>query len=591
MNLAEFHFIRPYYLLALIPAGLILWFTVKNKLSNISWNTVCDEALMPFILEQGSSSKQHWSILTIGLASLLAIIALAGPAWQKLPAPAFTNDAALVIILDLSKSMDATDIKPSRLARARYKIADILKQRKDGLTGLVVYAGDAFTVTPLSTDTQTISNQLTALITDIMPNQGSNTVAAIKLAADLLQQGGQTQGQILLLTDDVKSADSGKIKTALQQHALSILGVGTSQGAPIKLQSGGFLKDSAGNIVVPKLNSTKLADLVGNGRYQTIRIDDADIEPLMAQISQASSSQSELEAQQLMTQWDEKGIWLLLLVLPLAALSFRKGLLIIPLVIGLNIPQPSYALDWQDLWQTQNQQAQQDFKNQQFNEAEQKFTTPEWKAAAQYKAGDFQQAAETLSDANTANGHYNRGNALAKMDRLEDAKKSYEDALKLDPKHADSLHNKKLVEDALKEQQDQKQQDQQEGDENESGDKQEQQDNQQSDEKQSEENSDGEQQDDQKNQSDQQKPSEDNDDEQQAEPNNEDTSKPEEQAEDEQPTPTEPQAINQKPLDEQQQENAQWLNQIADDPSGLLKRKFKYQYSRNKNKQPQGQAW
>jgi len=591
MSLAELHFIRPFYLLALIPAGLLIWFAIKSKLNNVNWGSVCDEELLPFILEQSNSSKQHWSILPISLASLLAIIALAGPTWQKLPTPAFTNDAALVIVLDLSKSMDATDIKPSRLARARYKIADILKQRKDGLTGLLVYAGDAYTVTPLSTDTKTISNQLRVLTTDLMPNQGSNTVAAIELAATLLQQGGQTQGQILLLTDDVRSADASKIKTALKQHALSILGVGTVQGAPIKLPNGGFLKDTAGNIIVPKLNPNKLAGLVVNGRYQTIRIDDGDIEPLMAQISQASSSQTSQEAQQLMTQWDEKGIWLLLLVLPLAALYFRKGLLIIPLVIGLNIPQPSYAFGWQDLWQTQNQQAQQDFKNQHFSEAEQKFTSPEWKAAAQYKAGDFQQAAETLSDTNTANGHYNRGNALAKMERLEDAKKSYEDALKLNPKHESSLHNKKLVEDALKEQQEQEQQDQQEGDENESGDEQEQQDNQQSDEDSSKENSDDEQQTDQNeseqnNESDQQKPTEESDDEQASD---KEASKPEEQAEDEQPT--QPQAINQKPLNEQQQENAQWLNQIPDDPSGLLKRKFKYQYSRNKNKQPQGQAW
>ena len=157
MSIADFHFIRPYWLLTLIPWLGVLVLTARHKLQQGNWSKVCDEALLPFILQQKAVNRSRVSLTMGGLASLLAIGALAGPTWERLPAPVFRNDSALVIALDLSRSMDAADIKPNRLVRARYKIADILKQRKDGQTALLVYAGDAFTVTPLTDDTDTIA--------------------------------------------------------------------------------------------------------------------------------------------------------------------------------------------------------------------------------------------------------------------------------------------------------------------------------------------------------------------------------------------------------------------------------------------------
>lgn len=196
MNWADFHFIRPYFLLALIPALALMFVSVKNTLAKGEWADVCDAALLPFILEDKQSSKSYWVVGALSMAVLLSIVALAGPTWERLETPAFRNDAALVIALDLSQTMNATDIKPSRLVRARYKIADILRQRKDGLTALVVYSADAFTVTPLTSDVATIENQLNALESSLMPRQGKDTQAALTLAVNLLQQAGQKQGNI-----------------------------------------------------------------------------------------------------------------------------------------------------------------------------------------------------------------------------------------------------------------------------------------------------------------------------------------------------------------------------------------------------------
>jgi len=597
MNLAEFHFIRPYWLLAVLPYLAILVLMLRNKLSQGNWSAVCDAALLPYLLQEKAGNQSRWPITAGAIAALLAIIALAGPTWERLPSPVFRNDSALVIALDLSRSMDAADIKPSRLIMARYKIADILKQRKDGQTALLVYAGDAFTVTPLTDDTETIDSQLSALNTDIMPSQGSNTVSALEKAVELFKQAGLQKGRILLVTDGVDVDKTIAAAKSLDKYQLSILGVGTDDGAPIALPEGGFLKDERGNIVVPKLNSSELAKLAqaGNGVYQTITANDADIQTVLANVDRSVEQQGKQNDNLLLDQWADKGPWLLLLALPLAALTFRKGLLCFALLLILPLPKNSYALGWQDLWQTQDQQAQQAYKKQDYAKAAEQFRNPDWKAAAQYKAGEYDKALESLKSSKSASGAYNQGNALAKAGQLEEAIKAYEKALAINPNDADAKHNKEVVEKELeKQKQEQKKQDQQKKD-----------DKQQS-KGDSEKNKEGEQSEksDEQKQSEQkpeQKPEQKQSDQQQSEEKRQD------KAEEKKPEAEKPQQAEQgkdeakkeqakqqapvkaEPTDEQQQANEQWLKRIPDDPAGLLKRKFKYQYGQ-RGRQESGDA-
>lgn len=583
MNLAEFHFIRPYWLLAFIPQLIILGLMLRNKLSQGNWSAVCDAALLPYLL-QDKPVNQSRGMLTAGaVAATLAIIALAGPTWERLPSPVFRNDSALVIALDLSRSMDAADIKPSRLIMARYKIADILKQRKDGQTALLVYAGDAFTVTPLTDDTDTIDSQLSALNTDIMPSQGSNAALALEKAVELFKQAGLQKGQILLVTDGVDPDKTLDAVKSLDKYQLSILGVGTDDGAPVAVPEGGFLKDGQGNIVVPKLNSGELVKLAqaGNGIYQTITANDTDIQTVLANINRSVEQQGEQNDNLLLDQWADKGPWLLLLVLPLAALTFRKGLLCFALLLILPLPKNSYALGWQDLWQTKDQQARQAYKQQDYAKAAEQFENPDWKAAAQYKAGEYDKALESLKDSKSASSAYNQGNALAKAGQLEEAIKAYEKALAVNPNDSDAKHNKEVVEKALEKQNQQKDDKQQSKDDSQ----------QNKDDKQSEKSD--EQKSDQNNneQKPEQKPEQKQSDQQQSDENQqkdkaeekkpEDAEKPQqaEQHKDEAKDQAKQQApVNEEPTDEQQQANEQWLKRIPDDPSGLLKRKFKYQY-------------
>ncbi|MDP3334514.1 MAG: VWA domain-containing protein [Methylococcaceae bacterium] len=614
MNLTELHFIRPYWLLSLIPYLVILSALLKNKLQQGNWTQVCDAELLPYLLQQKAVKQSRLPLTTGAIAGLLSIVALAGPTWQRLPSPVFKNDSAVVIALDISRTMDAQDLKPSRLIRARYKIADILKRRKDGQTALLVYAGDAFTVTPLTDDNNTIDSQLSALDTSLLAfAPGRNTALVLKRATELLRRAGALSGDIMLVTDGADLDNALPAVNALENYRLSVLAVGSEDGAPIALPEGGFVKDKQGNIVIPKMAVDELASLAkaGNGVFQTISADDRDIETLLANIEKPNEQGRE-NNNMLLDQWDDKGPWLLLLALPLAALSFRKGLLCIGLLLLLPLPKNSYAVEWQDLWLNKNQQAQEAYKNNQFEQAAEKFESPDWKAAAQYKAGQYQQAADTLSNSKTADAAYNQGNALAQQGQLEEAIKAYEKALQLDPNNSDAKYNKELVEKELEKQKQQQQQENKDQKKDDQQDKKDQskEDSDKKDDKDGKksESSDEQQKSDQKSESSEQQQEKDSEKqpeklEQQEEakpqeqPKKAEENKPEaepaksdEQKQEEQQKAQQSAAQQQeKPKDETEQANQQWLNRIPDDPAGLLRRKFeyqyKYEYQRKRNRQ------
>ena len=605
MSLAEFHFIRPYWLIAFIPFLAIIILMLRNKLSRGNWSSVCDAALLPYLLQEKAVNQSRRQLSARAFAAFLVIISLAGPTWQRLPAPVFRNDSALVIALDLSRSMDAEDTKPSRLIRARYKITDILKQRKDGQTALLVYAGNSFTVTPLTDDTETIASQLEALNTNIMPSQGSNTVDVLNKAVDLFKQAGLQKGQIILITDEVDIDKTLSTAKALDGYNLSILGVGTVDGAPIAVAEGGFLKDEQGTIIVAKLNENELIKLAqaGSGIYHDITADDADIQALLSSTDKPMQTQGKENSNVLLEQWSDKGPWLLLPVLPLAALMFRKGLFCFALLLILPLPKNSYAFEWQDLWKTKDQQAQQAYNSKHYEQAAQLFENPDWKAAAQYQAGQYEKALENLKNSRETNAPYNQGNALAQSGKLEEAVKAYEKALAENPVDEDAKYNKDLVEKELKkQQQEKKQQDQKD---QQKSDKQQDQNKDNKDQGQNQDKQDqkekSEPSEEQKNADNkqEQKPSEsekasEQEQEKQAE-NPEDKKQDEagearkaqqqQQNKDNKPSPQQanPAATKNKPTDETMQANEQWLNRIPDDPAGLLKRKFLYQYGQRQH--------
>ena len=459
--MSEFHFLRPYWFLALLPLAILLWQLWHRKFHNRSWRAVCDPRLLPYLLTNTEGGQKRWPIIVSGLMALLVILALAGPVWEKLKQPVFREESALVIVLDLSRSMDAADVQPTRLARAQLKVVDILRRRKEGQTALLVYAADPYTVSPLTEDSNTIVSLVKSLSTSLMPVQGSKPGKALQRATQLLKQAGATHGNILLITDGINASQATALAGQVTSHGyqLSVLGVGTAQGAPIAIAGGGFLKDRSGDIVVPKLDAAALAQVarLGGGRYHTLTTDSTDLNHLLAGIKVQRFNAQRKATKFNADHWQEQGPWLLLLVLPFAALAFRKGYLVALIVILLPVfPAPANAMEWSGLWQRPDQTAArilQQSKSPKTVPSADVFHDPEWKASAEYRAGHYQQAVKALQGIDKPDALYNKGNALAKMGKLQDAIDAYDQALKKDPGHADAKYNRKLVQQRLKRQQ------------------------------------------------------------------------------------------------------------------------------------------
>ncbi|MGK0475725.1 MAG: Ca-activated chloride channel family protein, partial [Oleispira sp.] len=424
---SQFHLLRPVWLLTLMPALVLFILLLKRRLASARWNGIIDESLMPHVLDQMPSEQSRWPLWFILFAWVFSSIALSGPTWEQLPQPVQKKDNALVIVLDMSLSMAAQDVSPDRATRARQKVIDILKQRNEGLTALVVYAGDAYTVTPLTDDADTIINLVPALSPFIMPAMGSRPDKALALADKLIRDAGLTRAQFLLMTDGIQTKDIGRITKVLadKKQQLSILTLGTEEGAPIAMQEGGFKRDGQGNIVLPKLELESIKQLAAdlNIRWHQMSFDDTDwhyllnINSLTDKALDHSENQKNVSDQATLERqfdlWADQGYWLIFIVILIAALSFRRGwLLSVAFLITLQ-PETSYASLWDDAWQTKDQQAQQSFEKDPAKAAEM-FEDPNWKASSFYRAEDYQQAVENFSINNDdseieqAESHFNR---------------------------------------------------------------------------------------------------------------------------------------------------------------------------------------
>ena len=558
LDLAAFHFLRPWWLLALLAAVAMALVAARAQRSRSSWEAVIDEPLRDALIERALKRSGPLLPLFTGLALAVAGVALAGPTWQRLPQPIDQKTDALVIVLDLSLSMYAKDVEPSRLIRARHAVTDILRERKEGFTGMVAYAGDAHTVAPLTDDVRTIENLLAALSPEMMPVLGSNPGTALELARTLLRSAGMQQGRILLVTDGVdRIVDLSK--DASPNFPISILGIGTPDGAPIPLefvdQPGRFLTDRQGDTIVARLDAGRLEALAQmcNGRYLTAGADDSNLGQLLETSLPSADDGRRLEGK--FDLWADYGYWLALLLIPFALLNFRRGA--VALFVFVLMPPPAHASWWSDLWKTPDQQGFQALQQGEPERAASLFENPQWKGVADYRGGDYAGADLEFSTDTSPAGTYNRGNALAHQGKYDEAIAAYTATLRANPRDEDAAFNKALLEKLR----DRKQAG--ENDSNESQRNREQAESGQPREQNSsgnpnqEASQSGEQQANKRPETKEQKSDQD-----QKQPNDEDKQQT---------------AEREAPRDEQRDALEQWLRRVPDDPSGLLRRKFQFE--------------
>ncbi len=465
---SDFHFIRPLWLLAIAPVLLLSGWLLTAQRQNKRWSGVIDADLLEHLLDAPAGVRKRWPITMLSLAWLIACIALAGPSWQRLPQAVEKKADIMVVIVDMTLSMYATDITPSRLLRARYKLLQLLAQRKEGQTALISYSGDAHVVSPLTDDSKTIAALVPALSPEIMPTIGSNAGAAFNIAAELIGTSGSRSARIVWFTDELLNKDRQPIETVLARYDIDLvtIGIGSEHGGLIKMPDGKFVKDNRGKLITAKLNRAEIQQFVAaqGGRYIDLRSDNQDIDYALSESLFEANEAGQIDGgksvrqdrQRTIERWRDQGVWLVLLLIPVALLSFRRGwLLSVAVCVMLIMPPETYAATWQDLWLTKDQQASKALEQGKVDEAAELFDDAQWKGAANFQSGNFAEAAKSLEGVDTADAHYNRGHALAHDGKLEAAVAAYDRALALQPDMDDAKKSKSLIEQLLKQRQEQ----------------------------------------------------------------------------------------------------------------------------------------
>ncbi|GGW74501.1 VWA domain-containing protein [Alteromonas halophila] len=482
--LEHFHFLRPEWLLALLPLAALLLLLVYMKRRHSGWQQVIPAHLYKHMVS-GHTLKQSrppYGLLAAGW--MVAVIALAGPTWERLPQPVFQLNRGHVVLIDMSLSMRATDVTPDRLTRAKYKAIDLVNALGEGETGLVAYAGDAFVISPLTEDVSNITTLLPSLRPEIMPVAGSDPLLGFQTAYDLLTNAGYQRGDIYWITDGIEVSQISELKNFIgdRPFTVNILGVGTEDGAPIRQLDGELLKDASGSIVIPRMQADQLRQIsrTGNGEFATLKADDSDIKRLSALDLTQRETDSDDNPSLQGDAWREAGPYLVVLLLPLAAYGFRRGLLFAFLCLSLVpfSPAPAVAQQqtapasatqqdysppswWQKPFMNANQQGLHAYQQNAYEVAANTFTHPAWQGAAHYKAENYQAALDAFSQLDTTPALYNQGNALAHLGQIDDAIEKYEQVLLRDPDHKDAAANKALLEQLKEQQQNQQEQQQQ----------------------------------------------------------------------------------------------------------------------------------
>lgn len=305
------HFIRPWWILAMLPVAIVFFSIYKQSIAGGAWRDVCDPHLLPHFL-RAEKSESKYALYLLVLIWCLMVFGLMGPSFEEQEQIVYQGLQSRVIVLDLSESMDANDIKPSRLTRAKFKVTDLLKQEGSGQTGLIVFSGEPYVVSPLTRDTKTISAMMPVLETELMPVLGNDIGAALNKAGDLLS--GTSRGEVILITDSIP--DSKARKAAEKLHAagyrLDVLGVGTNKPAPIP-SSSGFVSNEQGSVVLTSLSMPALNALAsaGGGRAVRFTLDDSDLKRLQSWFSQSGPAEETAET---ISQWIDEGYWFALLV-------------------------------------------------------------------------------------------------------------------------------------------------------------------------------------------------------------------------------------------------------------------------------------
>ncbi|MDE1180945.1 VWA domain-containing protein [Paraburkholderia sp.] len=462
IDLTAFHFLRPLWLLLLIPAVLLPFVWLRRNDVRARWRTIIAPHLLEHLIVGEKTRRRVQPVHTLAALIACGAIAVAGPTWQQERPPFDQDKAPLVVVLELARSMDATDVAPTRIERAKQKVLDLAAARKGARTGLVVFASSAHLVVPPTEDPAMLDLYVPALAPDLMPRDGRNAAAGLEIAERMLQKD-EAAGTIVFISDgfDESGTDAFVRMARASKHQLLWLAVGTENGGPIRDAKGEIALDDAGHPVTGLFDAAAIRKITQAASIPlaSLRADDDDIDWVQrrAQVYLEAAQESKI-----VPRWKESGYWLVLPVLLIALYSFRRGWTVkwLPVVLiasaMLSVPKHAHAASfgWLDLFATHDQQGRWRFEHGDFAGAATRFDDPMWKGRAQYLAGDYSGALDTFSRLDSADADFYIGNSLAHLKDYAGALKAYDNAIARRAGFTDARANRELVARLIKDEQD-----------------------------------------------------------------------------------------------------------------------------------------
>ncbi|HWK65970.1 MAG TPA: VWA domain-containing protein [Rhizobiaceae bacterium] len=463
----DFHFLRPWWLLALVAALALVWLAARQSDLRSRWRGIIAPHLLDHLLVDRQSGRRPRPPHFIALAIALGAIGAAGPTWERERPPFVEDKAPLALVIDLSQGMDAIDITPTRLERVKLKVQDLMRLRPGARTAVFAYAGSAHMVLPLTEDAGLVQTYVSSLETRIMPVKGKDTAKALQLV-DVSLAHEDVPGTILFMTDGVEQAAFEAFKNHAGNKEIMVLGVGTPEGGPVKTGEGEFLTDATGGRVIERLDVEGLQALGKDAgvRVATITLDDSDVR----WIAQRTRTHLENRLAEGTTRWRDVGWWFTIPVALLGAFWFRRGwsvhwagLALAAAVFSAPIRADAVEFDLAGMWLTPDQQGRLAFEKGDYKRAAALFADPMWRGVAYYRAGSFGEAIDAFAQVRSPDSYFNQGNALAHLDKLDEAVASYKEALTLRPGWRKAKDNLAIVEKLVADRKKEEEQQQEEG--------------------------------------------------------------------------------------------------------------------------------
>lgn len=455
--MSEFHFLRPWWLLAFVVFILLAPWLWRQLQQTSGWHKAIASHLQPQVLGAAKGRQRRSSFALLSIAWVITTLSLAGPAWEKSDIPLEQTERGVVVVMDMSMSTRAADVNPDRLTRLRFKATDLINQLDAAQIGVVAYAGDAFTITPLTSDRNNILSMLPSLSPEVMPVAGNQPLLAMEQAHQMLQSSGIDEGEIYWFSAGMRSDDYQELRrfVARHPHRLSALIAGSDERTPIRQENDDMLRDAQGRLVMAQLNSDFFHRLTrqSGGRLSQLTADNDDVEQLLAQ-GPAAERMGQSESLETSEQWLDAGPYLALLLLPLVVWVSRRGVIWCLLPVAFMTPLTPVEAS-QNTWLTAQQRAQTLYDEGDYAAAAELFEDPMRRGNAHYRAGNYDAAVEAYAANDSAESWFNRGNSYARNGELEEASAAFAEALERRPQWPQAEQNKQTIDELIEQQSEQ----------------------------------------------------------------------------------------------------------------------------------------